>query len=185
MRRKKIVAAAGLLSLIVVIGGLVGITQIFSSPDSFRRTWAWWMGAQYLGTKGVVMQTMRNNCGPAALKMVFDHFGIMSTIVEIDTSMNLTRRGASMLSLKELAEKKGLGVEGWKYTIADLVKAPMPAIVFVHGDHFAVADTVMSNGFVILRDPALGKLKMSLNNFQKIWKGETLVFNKCDNQKSK
>ncbi|MGC9093854.1 MAG: cysteine peptidase family C39 domain-containing protein [Bacteroidota bacterium] len=185
MRRKKIIATAALTGLAVVIFGVAGVAQIFISPESFRRISAMWMGAEYLGTEGVVMQTRRNNCGSAALKMVFDHFDIPSTIVQIDTSLGLSVRGASMLSLKELAEKKGLGVEGWKYTIGDFVKAPMPAIVFVHGDHFAVADSVTSDGYIILSDPALGKLRMTLGSFQKIWKGETLVFNKPDSDEAK
>jgi ABC-type bacteriocin/lantibiotic exporter with double-glycine peptidase domain len=143
------------------------------------------MGAEYLGTKGVTMQTMANNCGPASLKMIFDHYRIPSTIAEIDKSVRLTPKGSSMLSLKEMAERKGLSAEGWRYTIGDFVKLSMPAIVFVHGDHFAVADSVTPDGFVILYDPALGKLKMSLDDFQKIWNGETLVFKKKQQRKIK
>lgn len=183
--RRNIFAAAGLLALLLFAPSLAGTAYILNSPDAFRKVSAWWMGAEYLGTKGVSMQTMANNCGPASLKMIFDHYGIPSTIVEIYKDVGLTSRGSSMLSLKNMAERKGLGVVGWRYTISDFIKAPKPAIVFVHGDHFAVADSVTPGGFVIFSDTALGKLKMSLSDFQKMWKGETLVFNKHLHKKSK
>ena len=164
-KSRKVIAFAGLTLLLFLAAGLVGTVYITSSPAALRRAETWWMGAKYLGTKGVTMQTMSNNCGPASLKMIFDHFGIRSTLSGIDRHVGLTAKGSSMLSLKEMAETRGLGAEGWTYTLADFVKAPMPAIVFVHGDHFVVADSVTKDGNVILSDPSLGRIEMSLTDF--------------------
>ena len=180
-KRRKVIAIAGLTLLLFLTAGVAGTVYIASSPAVLRGAEAWWIGAKYLGTEGVTMQTMSNNCGPASLKMIFDHFGIRSTLSGIDRHVGLTAKGSSMLSLKEMAETRGLGAEGWTYTLADFVKAPMPAIVFVHGDHFVVADSVTRDGDIVLSDPALGKIEMSLVNFRKIWKGETLVFKKARN----
>ena len=175
-RRRKLLAAAGLSALLLFAAVLAGAAYVLTSPNSFGEVSAWWIGARYLGTNGVTMQTMPNNCGPASLKMIFDHYGIRSTLSEIDRHIGLTAKGSSMLSLKEMAETKGLGADGWIYNIKDFVKAPMPAIVFVRGDHFVVADSVTRDGDIVLSDPALGKIEMSLVNFRKIWKGGTLVF---------
>jgi ABC-type bacteriocin/lantibiotic exporter with double-glycine peptidase domain len=149
---------------------------LFSSPDEFKRFRSWWMGGEYLGSEGVVLQDKQNDCGPAALKMVFDHYDIPSTLAEIEQSVGLTAKGSSMLALKEMAELKGLRAEGWRYTLEDFLKAPKPVILFVDGDHFAVVDSVTANNDVVMRDPAIGKLKLPLKKLSRIWKGETLVF---------
>jgi len=131
---------------------------------------------EYPGSEGIVLQDKQNNCGPAALKMVFDHYGISSALVEIESNVGLTEKGSSMLALKEMAELKGLKAEGWRLTLEDFLKVPMPAIVFVHGDHFAVVDSVTDDNDVVMRDPALGKVKLPGKKLLRIWNGETLVF---------
>lgn len=52
----------------------------------------------------------------------------------------------------------------------------MPAIVFVHDNHFAVVDSITENNEVVMRDPALGKLKLPVRKPPRIWNGKTLVF---------
>lgn len=176
--RRKLLAIIGLAFALILMTGFTSAVYVLNSPSLLRRATAWWIGAQYLGTNGVLMQTQANNCGPASLKMIFDHYGIPSTVDGLDTDAELTYKRTSMLTLKEMAEKRGLGAEGWRYTMDDFMHLKMPAIVFVRGDHFAVADSVTSDGFIILSDPAVGKVKIAANNFQRIWKGETLVFKK-------
>ena len=134
------------------------------------------MGGEYIGGEGVVLQDKHNNCGPAALKMVFDRYGIPSTLSEIEERIGLSDKGSSMLALKEMAELKGLSAEGWRYTLEDFVRVLKPVIIFLHKDHFAVVDSVTAEGSIILRDPALGRIKMQKEKLGRIWNGETLVF---------
>ncbi|GEM_PF-861559 len=176
INRRKIVAAAGLSSIVLFSVFILAAATLLSSPDAFKRFRVSWMGGEYLGDTGVVRQDKRNNCGPAALKMVFDHYGISSALVEIESNVGLTEKGSSMLALKEMAELKGLKAEGWRLTLEDFLKVPMPAIVFVHGDHFAVVDSVTDDNDVVMRDPALGKVKLPGKKLLRIWNGETLVF---------
>jgi len=176
--RRKLIATAGLTGVLLFAALILAAATLFSYPDGYKRFNAWWMGGEYLGSKGVILQDKRNNCGPAALKMVFDHYGISSTLAEIESKVGLTQEGTSMLALKEMAELKGLKAEGWRFTLEDFLKAPMPAIVFVHGDHFAVVDSVTDREELVMRDPALGKLKLAAKRLPRIWNGETLVFGK-------
>jgi ABC-type bacteriocin/lantibiotic exporter with double-glycine peptidase domain len=148
---------------VIVLGSLVWAGQMLDAGKS-----------DFLGTAGVVLQNKRNNCGPAALKMILDHHGIPSSLGEIEGRISLTRRGASMLALKEAAESMGLSAEGWRYTMEDLPKAPFPAILYVNGDHFIVADSIVS-GRVFVRDPAVGKLRLQRSGLLGIWEGETLL----------
>ena len=155
---------------------LAGVTFVAGWPKFLKDFLAWKMGGEFLGEEGVILQDKYNNCGPAALQMVFDFYGVQSSIRQIEESLPLSKKGSSMFSLKLLAEKKGLKAKGWRLTLKDLPNTPMPAVLFVHGDHFVVADSVSSDGDFFLRDPALGRLKVPQRNIRRIWHGETLVF---------
>ena len=175
--RRKLQSLMG-LSVILIIPPLilVGMSYVASDPEFPQKITASIRRAEFLGQDGVVLQDKRSNCGPAALKMVFDYYQIPSTLREIERHVEMTKQGTSMLALKEMAELKGLHAEGWRYALEDFLKTPMPAIVFVYDDHFAVVDSIASDGAIIMRDPALGKLKIRKETFTRSWSGETLVF---------
>lgn len=172
---KRSAAFIALVSILVAGGIVLGFAIVIASPDGPRRFSAWRVGGGFAGTDGVVLQDKRNNCGPAALQMAFEHFDIASTVKEIEEGVGLTERGSSMLALKEVAEQKGLRAEGWRLTMEDLVAAPKPCIVFINGDHFALVDSINNAGEVFLRDPARGKLRIPMVKFPALWSGETLV----------
>jgi ABC-type bacteriocin/lantibiotic exporter with double-glycine peptidase domain len=121
---------------------------------------------------------MTNNkklCGPLALKMIFDYYKISSTVDEIETHAGVTKNGTSMFSLKETAESKGLHAEGWRLTTDELVKGTFPVILFINGNHYIVADSIMKNE-IYVRDPNIGNLKYNIDLFGVLWKGEALIF---------
>lgn len=165
------------LVLILVAGGMIlGFAIVIASPDGPRRFSAWRVGGDFAGTDGVVLQDKRNNCGPAALQMAFEHFGIASSVREIEEQVGLTERGSSMPALKEMAERKELKAEGWRLTVKDFPASTKPCIVFLNGDHFALVDSVSGAGKVYLRDPAIGNVRIPLSRFPALWNGETLLF---------
>lgn len=171
-------ASGGLTATILLAFLFLAVLYIPSARDGIENYYAWRMGGEFLGKEGVVLQDKSNNCGPAALKMIFDHFEIPAKLTEIEQHVDLTHRGSSMLALKEMAELKGLKAEGWRFTLEDFLKVPMPAIVFVHDDHFAVVDSVSKDHQVYVRDPARGRFRLAANKLPRIWEGETLVFQK-------
>src|SRR5205085_410389 len=109
---------------------------------------------EFLMKDGVVMQDKNYNCGAAALKMIFDHFDVPSTMAEIEHGIGLTERGSSMLGLQKLADTKGLRAQGWQYSLNDLSRASLPAILLVNNDHYVVVDSIGTDDDVYLRDPA-------------------------------
>jgi len=157
--------------------GIFVTYQFIEHPDYWKKTVAFFKGARYLGEEGVTFQKHSNDCGPAALKMVFDYFEIPATLDETSEKL-LDKKGTSMLSIKEMAELKGLKAEGWRYAFKDLKRIKLPAIVFVNGDHYVVLSRITDDGKIIILDPAIGKLKYSSRRFRKIWKGETLILKK-------
>lgn len=174
---KKNKAALILFSLVFLLVGATG-SLFLATHDSevMRRVAAWWTGGEFLGTEGVLFQGSPKDCGPTALKMVLDHFGIQSSLDELRSLSHQKTRGTTMLTLKEVAERKGLHVEGWHFTFDDFQRAPLPALVWVHRVHFIVVTHISADGRVEALDPSLGHLSYSRSNFQKIWGGDTLVF---------
>jgi ATP-binding cassette subfamily B protein len=128
-----------------------------------------------LHDEDIALQNEENICGPIALKMIFDHYGINCLLPEIKSKVPLSKTGASMLALKNMAELKGLHAEGWRLTLEDLLEKRFPIILFVSGNHYVVADSVL-NDTLFYRDPTYGKSRMPIETLPKIWNGETLVF---------
>ncbi|MDD8018324.1 MAG: cysteine peptidase family C39 domain-containing protein [Bacteroidota bacterium] len=170
MKQKKISTQIVLLAITAGIGGLISLNWFLGKGIS-----ASMMNAEYLGSDGVVLQTKKNNCGPSALKMIFDFYGFSVPIEEIEKNVELTEKGSSMLALKKMAESKGLKAEGWRLSPEDFMKQHFPILLFVHHNHYIIVDSAKSND-VFIRDPAIGKLKISKTKLINIWNGETLIF---------
>jgi ABC-type bacteriocin/lantibiotic exporter with double-glycine peptidase domain len=169
---------AGIVIFFFAMGLLVVVTDVIllakKGPDANSNR----VAGKFLGRDGVVMQDKSNNCGPSALKMIFDYFEIPVAVDELEHSVGLRSKGSSMLALKEVAESKGLRAEGWNLTFSDVARSTLPAIVFVHNNHFAVVDSVVERDFVYLRDPTFGRVRLSAAEFRRVWKGETLILRK-------
>jgi ABC-type bacteriocin/lantibiotic exporter with double-glycine peptidase domain len=129
-----------------------------------------------LGFDGVVLQDRGNNCGAASLKMVLDRRGIDVSLRELELRLRATRHGSSLLALKTTAESYGLHADGWKLRGEDLFRISPPVILFVESSHFVVLDSLDADGFLFLRDPAMGRVKIMKQHLMNIWKGEALVF---------
>jgi predicted double-glycine peptidase len=126
--------------------------------------------------EGVVLQDKANNCGAASLKMVLDRRGIEVSLSELGLKLKAIQHGASLLALKSAAESYGLHADGWKLKAEDLSRISCPVILFVESSHFVVLDSLDADGFFFLRDPAMGRVKITRQHIMDIWKGEALVF---------
>ena len=166
----------------IAIGGLCGLTLgityvvLISKPlAAGKEISTWWIGRVRSENDGMRLQTSDNDCGPTALQMIFDHYNIPTTVDEIKHEVGMTKRGSTMLMLKETADRKGLHAEGWRLTMQDLSHASFPAILFVRESHFVVADSI-SNEDVFIRDPGIGKLRIPKAKLLQLWNGQTLIF---------
>lgn len=136
----------------------------------------WEGNAESLGIDGVVRQTKPNTCGPAALKMIFDHYGFASDLEELEKNAALTSEGISMMALKGIAEQHGLKAAGWKFSPDDLSGISFPAIFFVRGNHYIVADSFANATGLYLRDPSCGRILVRREMLLHVWNGESIVF---------
>jgi len=167
------------LLMFLGMGFTLVVTMRFADPTSVYETAARERGGLYLGRDGVVLQDKSNTCGPAALKMILDECGKTVSLAELEEGRRSSDSGWSMQSLKELAELHGLSAEGWRLNVESLRKKRFPVILFLENNHFIVADGVDTVGFLYVRDPAIGRMKIHRHALTRIWKGETLVFGEC------
>ena len=174
-KNKPTIGIVVLLAIFFLAATLQIIAEFVTSETIYRNVTAWLKHAEYEGTEGVVLQTRMMNCGPTALKMVLDNLGIEREIADIENTIGLDEAGSSLFDLMQYAESQGVHAEAWRLNMDDLENQPLPAIVFIEGDHFAVLDRITQRGEVILRDPAIGRLRMSKGSFGRIWQGETLI----------
>jgi predicted double-glycine peptidase len=49
-------------------------------------------------------------------------------------------------------------------------------IIFLRDGHFAVIDSIDADGFVHLRDPSIGRVKMVRERLMEKWGGESIIF---------
>lgn len=154
---------------------VVCLTVFVGAFNILSRSLTQSLDSEHLETKNVILQDNANNCGPAALLMVFQHYGITASLRQIERKAQLTEKGSSLLALKEIAEANGLKAEGWWLSAEDLFHTTKPAIVFVFNSHFVVIDSTVSNRYIYMRDPARGSIKMHKHQLSQIWTGQTLV----------
>lgn len=128
--------------------------------------------------QGVLLQKSSYDCGDAALTMILNDFDIPITYEELHAELHTPTTGASMLSLRNMARRKGLLSEGWDVGIHDLHRIPLPALGLVNRGHFVVIAGFSDEDHVEILDPARGKLQMPIHKFASIWSGETLLFHK-------
>jgi ABC-type bacteriocin/lantibiotic exporter with double-glycine peptidase domain len=133
-------------------------------------------GSEWLGFDGVVLQDKNNNCGPAALKMVLDRRGIKSSLGELERRVRLTRKGWSLQAVKKAAESYGLHADGWRLKPEELLREPFPVILHTKSNHFVVVDSSDAFGFLFVRDPSVGRIKIPRHKLTSFWTGEALVF---------
>ncbi len=169
--RRRRLAAAGLL----LATGLVAVAVRAVGPTLDRLAWAASIDPEAPGLGEVVRQQKRSDCGPAALKMILDHHGLVgATLAELEVATGAGPDGTSMLALKKAAEERGLAGQGLRLPVERLDDIPMPAIAHVHGDHFVVIRSAGQE--LVIDDPSLGRLRMSSRTFERSWDGVVLAF---------
>ena len=109
------------------------------------------------------------DCGPACISMVARWHGKRISLETIRKRAYITREGVSFLGMKTAAESMGFKVVGVKIPFAELAaKAPLPCIVHWQQNHFIVVNRI-SGKRVWVSDPALGRLRMTTDEFLKGW----------------
>ena len=78
------------IAIVVFAAVIVNSSWIIRLPSLKEHPSDFYAEGEYQGEEGVHMQTRYNNCGPASLQMIFDHYKISSSLDEIERSVRVT-----------------------------------------------------------------------------------------------
>lgn len=113
------------------------------------------------------------DCGPACLRMIAAHYGKFFPIQLLRERSYITREGVSLLGVSDAAESIGIRTKGVRISFAQLKKeALLPCIIHWKQKHFIVVYRIRK-GHIWVADPAIGKLKLSLDEFMAGWVSTT------------
>jgi HlyB family type I secretion system ABC transporter len=119
-------------------------------------------------------QQSSSDCGAACLVMVSQYWGKRFSVNYLREVTNVDRNGASLKSLAAAAESIGFSTRPVKAKLQNLTKQNLPAIVHWEGKHYIAVYKVTPDS-VIVADPALGQRTLSYEEFEKGWRGYTLL----------
>jgi ABC-type bacteriocin/lantibiotic exporter with double-glycine peptidase domain len=173
----KIASRWVVLSIAAVAGAVATGTWASRSPTPVPVSMAvaWWMGGEYKGREGVVMQSGGADCGVAALAMVLEHHRRDAGLDEVRRGVLGRGEGLTLLEMQHISARHGLPAQGWRMDMPALARAPLPAVVHFE-DHYVVVDRVLPDGTVHLRDPGIGRVVLPAADFARHWTGNVLVF---------
>ena len=129
---------------------------------------------QRLGRDGVIAQSRRNSCGPAALAMLLSARGIFVSADELERRMQPGPRGVSLATIVTTARAYGVPLDSWRLRFDALDTLTTPAILWIDGDHFVMFDSLTSAG-AYLQDPATGRVLVPRHRLHERWDGTAAV----------
>lgn len=175
LRRPPLLGIVAILTALAsAAGGVVYLSRSVST-ESMSRWRAWRRGAVYLGSEGVVAQRRDNDCGVASLLTLLTLRGTSVDTRRVYAAVPLGGGGASMLALRNAAERFGIPLRGWLLPRRELASSDLPAILLLDGKHFVVARRLTGTSEIEVLDPALGRLLYSSRSLKRHWDGRALL----------
>ena len=121
-----------------------------------------------------VGQQSATECGCASLAMAARFHRLPVTLETIRQSTSLHYRGASIDQLMAAAERIGMNARAVKIADHHLTGVTFPAIAHLNSDHYVVVYDADREA-VVVGDPAVGIVRHSRSQFQKLWNGVLLL----------
>ncbi len=144
------------------------------SENSFSDNWL--TDTSVIDSGELVMATTIYSCGPAALATILKSIGIFTTEAEIAEIASTDETGTSLYGLKIAAQSKGVTAFGCQLT-TDQLETNYIVVLSINGrNHIEVVQNITENN-IILFDPNLGIIEMSLDKFNELYTGIALIIN--------
>jgi ABC-type bacteriocin/lantibiotic exporter with double-glycine peptidase domain len=122
-----------------------------------------------------VAQLSADECGAACLAMVLARFGRREPLEELRSAVLGKGAGTDALSLVTAGRRYGLRARGVRCEVDDAAFLPPGSILHWEFNHFVVFERHGRGGIEIL-DPAVGRRRISHEQFRKSFTGVALLF---------
>ena len=126
----------------------------------------------------VVMQMEAVECGAASLTMILAYYGKWLPLEEVREACGVSRDGTSAKHILLAAQKYGLETAAYRMETEDLENG-RPCIIHWNFEHFVVFRGIKGN-YAYLNDPAIGPVKIPLEEFRQSFTGICLDFEPSD-----
>ena len=124
----------------------------------------------------VILQMEALECGAACLAMILAYYKKWVPLEKLRQDCGVSRDGSNAKNIYLAANQHGLHCNAYRYNREDLAgKASLPAVLWWNQNHFVVLDG-FSRGKVHLTDPALGRVIVSDDEFEKSYSGICMEF---------
>ncbi len=113
-------------------------------------------------------------CGAACLAMALNYYGYATSISEVQEHCGVGRDGLTALEIVKSARLYGLRVRTVSVSLDDFRYLTLPAIVHWEFNHFLLVERWSPKGVDVI-DPALGRRKLSLEEFDEGFTGIAIM----------
>lgn len=126
-----------------------------------------------------VYQMEATECGAASLAMVMGYYGKHVPLEKLRIETGVSRDGCNMENIKKAAERFGFEVHGYRKSLENLFKLPVPCLIHWNFNHFVVWEGRKGNACYI-NDPAMGRRKLTEQDIDDCFTGIVLTFKPTD-----
>ena len=134
----------------------------------------------------VILQVHPQECGVSCLCMILEYHGVYKNPHILRSLCGINRNGASISQIQQGVDKLGYHCFIKKLGLKVLENIGRPIIIHWNMNHFVVLESINTRSAWII-DPALGRRKVSINEFKNAYTGICLFVDipDCTNKKSK
>lgn len=129
--------------------------------------------------KITIIQDGIKECGAACLLSIIKYYGGNISLERISELTNTTKEGTNFYNIQQAANEIGLISKGYKVENIDkldsIEKPFISQIVKNNYKHFVVVYKIRNDKITIM-DPAKGMIKITKEEFSKLWTGYILIF---------
>lgn len=125
----------------------------------------------------IILQMEALECGAAALAMIFAYYKKFIPLEQLRLECNVSRDGCNAKNVLVAARHHGLQAKGFSYNSVEKLKenVSFPAIIHWNFNHFVVL-CGFTKDEAILADPASGRRRVTMDEFEKSFTGIVLMF---------
>ena len=116
----------------------------------------------------VILQSENTECALACLAMVLSYYGYICDITHLRQKFRISMQGVNLESLVQMIDSLHLNSRVVKISKYEYKKLITPCILNSKDNHFVVLSYV-GEKYMIVHDPAIGKRKILINDFNSIF----------------
>ena len=121
-----------------------------------------------------VEQTQKTECGLCCVCMIQRYYKSNISMKELREYLEVGRDGSTFLELNGLLKKYNLSTKAYKISADKISALDGPSIILWGNNHFVILEKIKSN-FAYIIDPAIGRRKISMEEFAESYSGYALV----------